>query len=154
MTKVILLQDVERLGKAGDSLSVKGGYARNFLIPRGLAVAANPATSAQVQALQQARGRTSRLLQEKAEEVAGRLAGLVLTIPMAVGDQEKLHGAVTAADLQRELSQQGIPIEKQQIFLEKPLSHLGEVQVPVHLHPQVKASVRVQLVRRQPQQPQ
>lgn len=145
---VILMQDVPRLGTVGEKVLVKDGYARNFLIPRGLAVSANPRTHAQAQALQAARLRVAQRERERAVALADQIQGRCWVIPVSVGQQGKLHGAVTASDLADLLKKEGLSVEKHEMDLERPLAHLGEFQVPLKLHAEVKAVLRVQLVPR------
>ena len=145
--EVILLQEVRPLGKAGQKISVKDGYARNFLIPRGLAAPATRSAGAAADSLVKARLRSAEMAKEKAEELARKLSEAACRFTVSVGEQGKLHGSVTASDIVEELRKQGIPLEKHQIQLERSLTHLGEVAVPVRLHPEVKASARVLLVK-------
>ncbi len=141
--EVILLQEVRALGKPGQKLSVKDGYARNFLIPRGLAAPATPGAGSAAESLQNARLRSLEMAKEKAEELARKLEQATCRFSVSAGDQGKIHGSVTASDIAEELDKQGIPLEKHQIQLERSLTHLGEFAVPVRLHPEVKAAVRV-----------
>ncbi len=143
--EVILLQEVRPLGKAGQRVSVKDGYARNFLMPRGLAVPAGPGTDSAARARLNANLRSAEMAKSKAVELSLKLAEVVCRFPMAAGERGKLHGAVTASDIARELRKQGIELEKHQIHLEGPLAQLGEHPVPVRLHPEVKAAVKVVL---------
>ena len=146
--EIILTQDVARLGTAGQKLRVKDGYARNFLLPRGLGVPANARTLAQAQALEAIRRRAAEMEREKAMAVAQQLQGRRWVVPVSVGEQGKLHGTVTPGDLVELLKKEGISVEKHQIDLERPLSQLGEFQVPLRLHPEVKAFLQVQVVPR------
>lgn len=143
---VILVQDVDRLGKSGEKVRVKDGYGRNFLIPQGWAIPATRGAGNQALAQAAARVRAAQLKKGKASELAQQLSELTCTIEVSLGAQGKLHGAVTAADIAQALGRQGIALDKHQIDLEKPLTILGDTQVPVHLHPGVKASIRVSLV--------
>ena len=140
---VILLKDVGRLGKAGQKVSVKDGYARNFLLPQQLAVAATRTAGAAAQARLAAQIRTAEIAIQKAEELSRRLSEVSCTIPVRVGEQGKLYGAVTAGDIVQILQREGIRLERRQIQLGGSLTQLGEVQVPVKLHPEVKAFVKV-----------
>lgn len=144
--KVILLQDVDRLGKAGDRLTVKDGYGRNFLVPQGLAMTATRGATTQAQNAQAARLRGLQMQKEKAEELARRLTELTCEIPVSVGEQGKLHGSVTGGDIALALAAQGISVEKHQIELDRPLTQLGSSEVHIRLHPQVRAAVQVSLV--------
>ena len=140
---VILMKEVERLGKAGQKVSVKDGYARNFLFPRGLAVAATRGAGRSAQAKLAAQIRVAEVAIQRAGDLARRLEEISCTIPVRVGEQGKLYGAVTAGDIVRALQRQGISVERQRIQLGGSLTQLGEVRVPVKLHPEVKAFIKV-----------
>ncbi len=145
--KVILTQEVSRLGKAGQKVSVKDGFGRNYLIPRGLAVAETRGAGTVAQARSAAQLRAAEMLKEKAAELGRRLAEAHCAIAVSVGEQGKLHGAVTAADVAEALEKQGITLEKHQIQMERSLTHLGEYPIQVRLHPEVKATLRVILTQ-------
>jgi len=145
--EVILTQEVRPLGLAGQKVSVKDGYARNFLMPRGLAVPADRGADSASRARLNANLRSAELAKEKAVEIAAKLEETTCRFSLSSGEQGKLHGAVTTSDIARELQKQGISIEKHQIQLEGPLSQLGEHPVPVRLHPQVKATLKVLLLK-------
>lgn len=146
-TKVILLETVEKLGKPGDQVLVAGGYARNFLIPQGLAALATPGN---LRALGQIKARASkredRALRE-AQEQAERLASLALTFPRAAGEQERLFGSVTALDIAEALAKEGVSVDRKRIVLAEPIKALGEFRVPVRLHAGLSAEVRITVVR-------
>ena len=144
--EVILTQEVRPLGKAGQKVSVKDGYARNFLVPRGLAVPADAGADSAARAKANAQLRSAEMAKGKAAELAGKLAGITCRFFLSAGAQGKVHGAVTTSDIAKELRKQGISIEKHQIQLQGPLSELGEHPVPVRLHPEVKATVKVLLL--------
>ena len=146
--EIILTKDVDRLGKTGDTVTVKDGFARNFLIPKGLGVSAASGNKEAILALMASRAKKAQLLKGKAEQMAGRLNGLVCTLSVAVGDQGKLHGAVTSGDIEVWLKAQGISLEKHQLTLPLPLSKLGEYDLPVKLHPEVTATLKVQVVQK------
>ncbi len=145
--EVILTQEVRPLGLAGQKVSVKDGYARNFLMPRGLAVPADRGADSASRARLNANLRSAELAKEKAVEIAAKLETTTCRFSLSSGEQGKLHGAVTASDIARELQNQGISIEKHQIQLDGPLSQLGEHPVLVRLHPEVKATVKVLLLK-------
>ena len=141
--EIILVKDVQRLGKAGQKVSVKDGYARNFLLPRQLAVASTRGAGAVAQAKLAAQIRTAEIVMQKAQELARQISEVSCTIPVRVGEQGKLYGAVTAEDIVQVLQKQGVRLERRQIQLGGALTQLGEVQVPVKLHSEVKAFVKV-----------
>ena len=140
---VILIKEIARLGKAGEKVAVKDGYARNFLLPRGWALPATPGTLAQWESRRKARARQEEETKAKAVELSRRIQALSCAIPMPVGEQGKLHGAVTAGDILKALRGQGIELEKQQILLDKPITHLGSYPVAIKLHPEITAPLTV-----------
>jgi len=144
---LILTQDVPGLGTQGTLVTAKDGYARNYLLPRGLAT---PATTANRQLIEQRARRAAAQVaaaRQRAQEDADRLSAISCTIPVKVGDQEKLHGSITTADLADALAAQGVTVDKRSIVLEAPITKLGVYQVPVKLHPDVTASVKVWIVK-------
>ncbi|WP_034622576.1 50S ribosomal protein L9 [Desulfovermiculus halophilus] len=145
--EVILRTDMENLGKLGDVVKVKPGYARNYLIPKELAMQATPSN---LKVFEQQR----RKLQEKldkaraeAESLAGRLEETVITIPVRVGESDKLYGSVTSAMISEALAQQGLEVDKKDIELDNPIRSLGEHQVPVKLYSGVRPELKVNVVR-------
>jgi large subunit ribosomal protein L9 len=144
--KVILMQAVPHLGQAGDQVDVARGYARNYLIPRNLAV---EATASQLRSLEQlkaqGRQREERLKQE-ADGVAERLRGLILTFTRAARGQQRLFGSVTNSDIAEALAEQGIQIDRRKIVLEEPIKAVGRYAVPVRLHRDTVAEVQVHVV--------
>ena len=142
--EVVLLKDVKRLGKAGDVRSVADGYARNYLIPRGLAEAALPGTVQQVR--DRAAVQAKRLAQEhaQAETLAGQLSGQTLTFRARAGETGHLYGSITAADIAEELQKRsGKAVDKRKIALEEPIRELGTFQVPIKLGGDITATVTV-----------
>ena len=140
--EIILRQAVENLGKPGDVVKVKPGYARNYLLPHGLAYEATPGN---LKRIQQERDR----LDAAENERRGTAQGLAekLTFSARVGDEGKLFGSVTAADLAAQLEAQGFHIEKRQIDLHEPIKALGVYRVPIRLHADVKPEVRVWVIK-------
>ena len=145
---IILLRDVEHLGKEGAVVAVKRGYARNFLLPRGLCVVSSPSSRAQFEALKAARARQGARLKAQATELAVRLDGITCTFRLGAGDSGKLHGAVTAGDIVEFLEAKGISLERRQLLLEGPLTQLGVTPVSVKLHPEITVTLKVQLLRK------
>jgi large subunit ribosomal protein L9 len=145
--EVLLLQEVDNLGNTGEVVSVKPGYARNFLIPQGLA---SIATAAQKRAL------VERLRQEvvqdkkrklKAEDLASRYSDLSCTITAQAGEDDKLFGSVSGRDIALALAESDLDLDHKQIVLEEPIKQLGVYSVPVKLHPEVEVSVKVWVVK-------
>lgn len=144
--KVILKEDVKDLGNIGEMVTVKDGYARNFLLPRGLAVEANPKN---VRAFEHEKRQVQELIKKKkagAEEFAARLSATAVTIAAKAGEEEKLFGAVTAMDIAGALKKEGIEVDRKKILLEEPIKRLGSYTVNVKLHPEVTVPLHVQVV--------
>ncbi len=145
--RVILLTDVDRLGRAGQEVEVAAGYARNFLLPQRRAVAASPGNLRALQGLQgQAKKREGRL-RHQAEELARRIAGVRCTIARRAGELDKLYGSVTNQDIADALAARGIVVDRKRILLEEPIKVVGEYTIPVRLHPEVTAEAQVSVVR-------
>ncbi|HEY6947579.1 MAG TPA: 50S ribosomal protein L9 [Gemmatimonadales bacterium] len=146
MMEVILREDVKSLGKAGELVRVRPGYARNFLLPKGLAYEASEGNKKRIAA--ETRARTTRLEAEKgeAQAFAARLAAVTVTLTGKAGEEGRLFGSVTAQDIADGLAQQGIQVDRRRIELEHPIKLLGFHTVTVRLHPEVHAEVRVQVV--------
>ena len=145
--KVILLEDVERLGKRGAMLNVADGYGRNFLIPRKLAT---PATEANMK-LAEAQAKKVKVQEAKEEksatELKAELDQVSLTIPMKAGAEDVLFGSVTSANIAELLEGKGYTIDKRRIELDEPIKRLGDHLVKVHLHKNVSANVKVSVVK-------
>lgn len=145
--KVILVQEVPHLGRVGDQVDVARGYARNFLIPRKLAVEATSSNLRSVEQLKaHAEEREERLRQE-AESAAGHLRGLTLAIIRPAGEQDRLFGSVTKSDVAEALAAKGIDLDRKKIALESPIKALGTYAVSIHLHRDIVAEIQVEVVR-------
>ena len=144
--EVILREHVEKLGRRGDVVKVAEGYARNYLLPRKLALAVTEANKRQIE--REKKVAEVRELEEKsaAEAVAQRLAQLEIEIARRVGENETLYGSVTSADIAHALAAKGFDIDKKKIQLADPLKALGENTVPVRIHREVTAQVKVKVV--------
>jgi large subunit ribosomal protein L9 len=146
--EVILNQDLEGVGKAGAVARVKDGFARNFLFPKRLAV---PLTARNLKNLEQEKQtKTLKLDKEKkeAEQLKDRLAGLSLTLPVLIQEKDKLYGSITSLEIQHALEEEGFNIDKNSIVLEEPIKSLGIYQVPVKLHPEVLAEIKLWVVKK------
>jgi len=147
--EVILSQDVEKVGKAGAVLKVKDGFARNFLIPRGLAVPKTEANLQKLEAEKRRRLADQENLKKKAQELQGRLEGLALTIPVLTQEEgDSLYGSVTSSEITKAIQDEGIPVEKASVLLEEPIKSLGIYEVPVKLHPEISVKVKVWIVKK------
>jgi large subunit ribosomal protein L9 len=145
--EVILRQAVDNLGRPGDVVDVKPGYARNYLVPRGLAI---PATPGNLKKIEQEKARLEAAENKRIEGARGIAAGLEsvsLTFSARVGDEEKLFGSVTASDIADQLKAQGFDIEKRQVDLHEPIKALGVYKVPIKLHAEVKPEIRVWVIK-------
>ncbi len=145
--KVILRKDVETLGKVGDVVSVKDGYARNFLIPRSIAYVA---TDSSVKALEEEKKQQARKVEKEkksSEALAGQLEKISVTIKMKVGEDDKLFGSVTSQMIADSLQEKGVVLDKRQIELEDSLKSLGIFDVNVKLPGSVTGKVKVWIVR-------
>ena len=144
---VILRQAVEKLGQPGDVVKVSPGFARNYLLPRGIAYAATPGN---LKRITQEKARLEAAEDERrgsAQGVAGRLENVSLTFSARVGEEGKLFGSVTAADIAQQLEAQGFHLEKRQIDLHEPIKALGVYRIPIRLHADVKPEVRVWVIK-------
>ena len=143
--KVILREDVYNLGKGGELVEVKAGYGRNFLIPRGLAVVANPKNIREVEHQKAVSAAKAAKLKASAEAVAKRLAETPIALKRKVGEQEKLYGSVTAIDLAEALASRGLTIDRRSIDLAEPIKTVGAFEIPVKLHHEVVGKVKVKV---------
>jgi len=144
--EVILRDDVEKLGSRGDVVKVADGYARNFLLPKRLAVPATAANKKIVEQERQAHLRREATLKSEAEELAKLLNGVSVTIAQKAGEQEQLFGSVTAKDIAEALEKQNFSIDRRKIHLSEPIRQLGEFAVQVKLHREVTAEIKVAVV--------
>lgn len=146
--EIILREDVEHLGKAGDVVEVKDGYGRNFLLPQGLAYRATAANKRRVAEEAKRRGEMLAARKSLAEEVAAKLATADITFEANVGEEDKLFGSVTAADIAEKVREVfGIKLDKRVVELPEPIKTIGVFRVPVRLHPDVRPELRVWVVK-------
>ena len=144
-TKVILTEEVRGLGNRGEVVSVAAGYARNFLLPKEMAL---PATAGNMKRLEQQKKRyDARMAKEKeqAAQVASSMEGVVLVLKKKAGEHDALYGSVTAAELAEALAEKGITVDKRRIELEEPIKRLGTHTVHVKIHREVVATVTVEV---------
>ena len=145
--EVILRHAVENLGKPGDVVKVKNGYARNYLLPHNLAYEATPGNLKRIHQERERLEAAENQRRGSAQDVATKLEQVSLTFSARVGEEGKLFGSVTAADIAQQLEQQGFHIEKRQIDLHEPIKSLGVYRVPVRLHADVKPEIRVWVIK-------
>lgn len=144
---VILRQDVEKLGKTGDIVTVKDGYARNFLLPRGMAFEATSGNRRRLEAERLQREKKAAAEGDAARALAARLEPVSLTFTMKAGDGDKLFGSVTSTDIAERLKAEGFEIDRKAVELEEPIKALGVYKVPIRLHHDAKPEIRVWVVK-------
>ncbi len=145
--EVILRQAVEKLGHTGDVVSVSNGYGRNYLLPRGVAYLATEGNKRKIEQERQRLEQAEETRRGSAREMADKLEQVSLTFSARVGDEGKLFGSVTSADIAAQLEAQGIHVEKRQIELHEPIRALGVYRVPVRLHADVHPEIKVWVIK-------
>jgi large subunit ribosomal protein L9 len=145
--EVILREDVEKLGNRGEVVKVAPGYARNFLLPKKLAVAATEANRKIVEQERQSHLRKEAKLKSEAEDLSKLLGGVTVTIAQKAGENDQLFGSVTAKDVADALAQKNFTIDRRKVQLDEPIKQLGEYKVPVRLHKDVTAEIGVIVVK-------
>jgi large subunit ribosomal protein L9 len=144
--EVILREHVENLGRRGDVVKVANGYARNYLLPRKLALPVTEANRKQIERERKIAEVREAQEKQEAEALAARMAEVELVFPRRVGENETLYGSVTAADIAEALAGKQFEVEKRRVMLADPLKQLGEFDVPVKIHREVTATVKVKVV--------
>ncbi len=144
---VILLQDVENLGTAGDIVAVKPGFARNFLVPRGYALRASKRNLAVAEEQKKIAKSRSRREQKEQEALVSKLTGIELTIEVQVGEEERMFGSVTSQDIHSALKAKGVAVERHDILLEEPIKALGIYSVPVKISAELKPELRIYVIK-------
>ena len=145
--KVILTQAIDKLGKAGDCVNVADGYARNYLLPKNIAKEATPGNMKNLEALKKKQAIDDENKLKEAKALADKMAALSITISAKAGEEEKLFGTVTTEMVSDALKAEKISIDKKDIILDEPIKKLGVYQISVKLHPEVKALLRVWIVK-------
>ena len=145
--KIILMTDVPSLGHRGELKEVATGYARNFLLPKKLAVPATPGNLQNLEHLKRQRVREEAKARQEADATAARVAGLDLRVTARASEDGRLYGSVTAQDVVDFLERNGVTVEKRRILLEEPIKALGEYRVGVRLHAEVTAELPVTVAR-------
>lgn len=144
---VILLQDVDGLGSAGDIVSVKPGYARNFLVPRGFALRASKRNLALADEKKRVAAAREGRMKKIGEELASKISKAEITIEVQVGEEERLFGSVTTQDIQKALEEKDIVIDRHSILLEEPIKALGIYNIPVKVDPNLKPELKVYVIK-------
>ena len=145
--KVILKEDVPKLGTMGETVQVAPGYGRNYLIPQGKAVLATSKNLKELEHQRQLILRKAELIRKDAESFAEKFRGLTLTLARKVVEEDKIYGSVSISDIAQALEEAGVEIERKLIKLDEPIKSLGEFQVPVKVHADVTAELTVQVVK-------
>jgi len=145
--EVILREDINNLGSRGEVVKVAPGYARNFLLPKKLAVAATEANRKIVEQERQAHLRKEAKLKGEAEDLSKLMTGVSVTIAQKAGENDQLFGSVTAKDVADALTAKNFVVDRRKIHLDDPIKQLGEYKVPVRLHKDVTADVTVVVVK-------
>jgi large subunit ribosomal protein L9 len=143
--EVILKEDVPKLGTAGDVVKVAEGYGRNFLLPKKLAIEATKNNKAVIEQMKAAAVRRAAREKGDAEAQAKTLEGLSLTFQRRAGEHDHLFGSVTASDIAAGLEKQGVTIDRRKIILDHPIKSTGEFPVSIHLHKDVRATIKVKV---------
>lgn len=141
--ELILMTDVDGLGDEGEMVRVAEGYARNFLLPRKLAAAVTPATRRLVEKKRAERIAREAATRQEAQELAAKLANMPLALTAKAGEGGQMYGSISAADLLTALEAQGVKLSRKQLQLASPIREVGEIDVPLKLHPDVAASIKV-----------
>lgn len=146
--KVILLEKIDRLGKPGDMVTVKEGYARNYLIPKNKAKEATSGNMKILESLKKKQLEEENRVSDAAKEIAAKISAISITISEQAGEEEKLYGSITSDMISKALELEGINIDKKDIILDEPIKKLGVYQISVKVHPEVKANLRVWVVKK------
>ena len=146
--KLILVEDVGNLGKAGDTVEVKDGYARNYLLPKNLALLATDASLKIVEKNKREKQLKLEKIKQQAAELAKRLASMSCTITMPAGEDDKLFGAVTVQDIAEGLKAEGIMVDKKNIILNQSIHRLGIYNVEIRLHPEITQELKVWVIKK------
>lgn len=144
--KVILKEDVKSIGSMGQTVDVSDGFARNYLVPRGLAVEANVKNIRSLEHEKKVIQEKARKVKNSVQDLADRLANMTVVIKTKAGEEGKLFGSVTTMDIAEQLKNQGIEIDKKKISLDEPIKRLGTYAVNLRLHSEITAQVNIQVI--------
>lgn len=143
---VILKEDVKKLGNMGEIVTVADGYARNYLVPKGLAVEASSKNMKSLEHAHKVIQEKAKKVKESLQEFAARLSKVTLIMKAKAGEEGKLFGSVTSMDIAEQLKNEGIEIDKKKIILEEPIKRLGNFTVGIHLHADINSQITLQVV--------
>lgn len=144
--KVILKEDIQGVGKAGQIINVKDGYARNFLFPKGLALIADEKNLKLLEYQKKKFEEEAKKKRQDAESIAERLSGIQITIKAKAGEDQKLFGSITPKDIAEALQKEGFSIDKKQIIISEPVKRLGEYEVEVKLHTNLTTKFKINVI--------
>jgi large subunit ribosomal protein L9 len=144
--KVILRDDIEKLGTAGEAVTVRDGFARNFLVPRGLAYVASEGALRKIEHEMRQRSKIIEREKMSAQEFANSMEGVTVTIPMRVGEEDRLYGSVTSQMISDSLDNQGFKVDRRSIVLDEQIRTLGQHEVNIHLKHGVVGKVKVHVI--------
>lgn len=146
--KVILLKDVEKIGTMGDEVKVKDGFARNYLIPKKIAIESTKGAIRVLEAKKQEKARQLQQQKQECQVLADKIAAASCTISVDAGEEDKLFGSVTSEMIAEALRAEDIEVDKKKIVLEEPIKALGVYTVEIRLHPEVKAQARIWVIKK------
>ncbi len=146
--KVLLKKNVDNLGSGGEVVKVRPGFARNYLVPRGLAVAATAGNLARVEELKKASEAEAAATLAVAKELEAKLGAVSVQIERAAGDEDRMWGSVTSKDIEEAFQRVGVPIDRRRLQLGDPIKRFGSVEVPIKLHPALTASLKIEVVKK------
>lgn len=144
--KVILKEDVKKLGNMGQIVTVADGYARNYLVPKGLAIEASTKNMKSLEHAQKVIQEKAKKVKESMQDFAERLSKVTLVVKAKAGEEGKLFGSVTSMDIAEQLKNEGIEIDKKKIVLDEPIKRLGSYTVRIYLHADVNSQINLQVV--------
>ncbi|HYA12024.1 MAG TPA: 50S ribosomal protein L9 [Thermodesulfovibrionales bacterium] len=144
--KIILKEDIKKIGKMGQIVDVADGFARNYLVPKGLAIEANTKNIRSVEHEKKIVHERARKLKDSAQDLSSKISAMTITIKAKAGEEGKLFGSVTTMDIAEALHNEGIEIDKKRISLEEPIKRLGSYPVNIKLHPDVSVQLIIQVI--------
>jgi large subunit ribosomal protein L9 len=145
--KIILKEDIKKIGKMGQIVDVADGYARNYLVPKGFAVEASTKNIRSLEHEKRIIQEKAKKLKDSAQDIASRISSMTLMIKAKAGEEEKLFGSVTTMDIAEALLNEGIEIDKKRISLEEPIKRLGSYSVQIKLHSDVSVPLNIQIIQ-------
>lgn len=146
--KVILLTDLPKLGKEGETTEVKDGYARNYLIPQGFALKATVQNFKRIKEIEKAKSKVGEKQKQESSKLKKTIEKISLTVAVEAKDDEELYGAISQAQILKLLKDEGIDLDKEKLILKEPIKKLGVYNLKIYLHPEVEASLRVWVVKK------